>query len=239
MTLKPNTTITSLCILIGTIAMLYSCGDTKTEPPNDNAMQTAMRSCSEIPTVALGGKTYNTIQIGDQCWFQENVDIGISIRSDSSRDIPTDNGTIEKYCYDNTESNCDTYGGLYNWNEAMHYVATEGAQGICPPGWHIPTNADFETLDNAVGGRRNTLIAVGQNPEGTNISGFSALFAGYRDHNDGQSHGVGNDMIFWSSTSRDRKASTIEMYNNIARILFTDYDKTHGFTVRCLKDEAP
>ena len=51
----------------------------------------------------------------------------------------TNNDTLEKYCYNDDTANCSIYGGLYQWNEAMQYVTTSGAQGICPTGWHIPT----------------------------------------------------------------------------------------------------
>ncbi len=61
------------------------------------------------------------------------------------------NGIIEKYCYDDNTSNCDTYGGLYQWEEMMQYVTTPGAQGICPDGWHLPTDEEFKTMEMALG----------------------------------------------------------------------------------------
>jgi len=89
-------------------------------------------------TDARDGKTYNTVLIGTQCWMRENLNIGTRIDGSQNQ---TDNGTIEKYCYDDLESNCDIYGGLYQWDEAMQYVTTQGVQGICPAGWHLPTDA--------------------------------------------------------------------------------------------------
>jgi len=85
--------------------------------------------------VLYGGETYQTILIGSQCWFQENLNVGTRINGSSNQ---TDNGEIEKYCYNNLDANCVTYGGLYQWDEAMQYVTTAGTQGICPDGWHIP-----------------------------------------------------------------------------------------------------
>jgi len=90
--------------------------------------------------VNYGGKAYNTVLIGDQCWLKENLDIGTMITSS-----PSNNGIIEKYCYGNIESNCDIYGGLYQWDEAMQYATIEGAKGICPDGWYIPTLAEVHT----------------------------------------------------------------------------------------------
>jgi len=82
------------------------------------------------------GKTYHTAQIGTQCWLKENLNVGTFISSRILEDA-SNNGIIEKYCYGNLLNNCDVYGGLYQWGEAMKYSTTEGEQGICPSGWHI------------------------------------------------------------------------------------------------------
>jgi uncharacterized protein (TIGR02145 family) len=126
--------------------------------------------------VNFGSKAYNTVLIGNQCWLKENLDIGIMTS-------PSNNGAIEKYCYNNLLANCETYGGLYTWNEAMQYVTTEGAQGICPDGWHIPTVAEVQTLVNYVGNDGNAYKNEDQGSgagQGTNTSGFSALLNGGR-----------------------------------------------------------
>jgi len=141
--------------------------------------------CPGLPTVSYGNKTYNTVQIGTQCWFRENLDIGTMLVSPAN---PTDNGIIEKYCFDNLTSYCDEYGGLYKWNEMMAYSTTEGAQGICPTGWHIPTDAELISLSTYLGG--NT-VAGGKVKEtgfvhwkysagggATNLSGFTGLPGG-------------------------------------------------------------
>ena len=73
----------------------------------------------------------------------ENLNVGTRISGSSNQ---TNNSIIEKYCYDDLEANCNTYGGLYQWDEAMQYSATEGVKGICPTGWHLPTDAEWTTL---------------------------------------------------------------------------------------------
>ncbi len=78
----------------------------------------------------------------------ENLNVGSMINGSSNQ---TNNGIIEKYCYDDNTSNCDTYGGLYQWEEMMQYVTTPGAQGICPDGWHLPTDEEFKTMEMALG----------------------------------------------------------------------------------------
>src|ERR1035437_2147476 len=136
--------------------------------------------CPGVQTVDYGGKTYNTVQIGSQCWLKENLDVGTMINSATAADSMRNNGIIEKYCFNDDPNNCTTYGGLYQWNEAMQYVTTPGSKGICPTGWHIPTSAEDSTLITTVSNDGNALKAVGQDSTSTNTSGFSALLAGYR-----------------------------------------------------------
>ncbi|MCK5838660.1 MAG: hypothetical protein KAG99_02370, partial [Bacteroidales bacterium] len=94
-------------------------------------------ACNNETSMLYEGQTYSIVAIGTQCWMAENLNVGTRI---DGVDEQTDNPTLEKYCYNDLESNCDIYGGLYQWNEMMQYVTTEGAQGICPSGWHIPTD---------------------------------------------------------------------------------------------------
>ena len=191
--------------------------------------------CVGIPTITYAGKTYNTVQIGSQCWLKENLDVGIMISGDVNE---SDNDTIEKYCYDNNSANCDTYGSLYQWNEAMQYSTTPGARGICPSGWHIPTYAEFQTLNTAVGGDGNALKEIGQGTGGgvgTNTSGFSALLSGYRDS--GYFTSLGYSTFFWSSTWNGAYVAYYMSLNfNGSTIYFYDIYKEYGFSVRCLKD---
>lgn len=100
--------------------------------------------CIEEPVVEYEGQTYQTVQIYNQCWLTENLNVGTMIQSENDQ---TDNATIEKYCSNNLETNCDIYGGLYQWDEMMDYDDEEGAKGICPPGWHIPTDLEWQVLE--------------------------------------------------------------------------------------------
>jgi uncharacterized protein (TIGR02145 family) len=192
--------------------------------------------CPGIDTVYYEGKTYHTVQIGSQCWLKENLDVGIRI---DSLQNSTNNGTIEKYCYSNFSPNCDTYGGLYQWNEAMQYSTTPGARGICPEGWHIPTYTEFQTLNTSVGASGNALKAIGQGSDGgagTNTSGFSALLAGYRG-GDGGFNLLTLNTHFWGSTEYDAtNASIMGLVYSDNLIYLHGYYKDHGFSVRCLKD---
>lgn len=189
-----------------------------------------------IPTVSYEGKVYNTVQIGDQGWLRENLDVGTSISVDKNQ---TDNGVIEKYCYDFEDINCDTYGGLYQWDEAIQYSTDEPIQGICPPGWHLPTLEEFNKLVVTSGGSANALKAIGQgtgNGIGTNLSGFSILLAGYRKRDSTFSY-IDGGTGFWISTESSENCAWIyEVHSNHDNVISDCYYKDIGFSVRCIKD---
>jgi len=182
------------------------------------------------------GKLYHTVLIGDQCWMAENLDVGMMILGDLNQ---TDNEILEKYCYGNDPLNCALYGGLYQWNEAMRFSTTAGTQGICPPGWHIPTYDDFETLSVSVGGDANSLKTVGQGigGGGTNTSGFSVLLTGYNyDH--GSFRSLGQLGQLWSSTEYNTSSVNALHFSGIRGDIYYTYDflKDYGAGVRCLED---
>jgi uncharacterized protein (TIGR02145 family) len=171
---------------------------------------TSNRDGMSCGTVSYGGQTYNTVIIGDQCWMNENLNIGTSILGTNDQ---TDNSLIEKYCYDNDEDYCDDYGGLYQWDEAMQYTTTVGAQGICPDGWHIPSYAEvtdlYQYLDglSVAGGKlKSTRTEPTNHPrwdspndDATNESGYTALPGGYRSSTDGAFGSLGGLFTSWIS----------------------------------------
>ena len=205
--------------------------------------------CPGIPTVSYEGQTYNTTLIGNQCWLKENLNVGTKINSTTGGQQQTNNGVIEKYCYDNDITQCDIYGGLYEWNESMQYVTSPGTQGICPPGWHIPTDAEWTTLGNFLGG---SLFAGGKmketgyahwyspNTGATNESGFTGLPGGYRDYFLGffDTRNLFGD--FWTSSTFDYSESAAWIYRlsyNYAIMNGGYHLKTSGLSVRCLQDD--
>jgi uncharacterized protein (TIGR02145 family) len=195
--------------------------------------------CPGIATVDYLGKTYNTVLIGDQCWLKENLDVGTMINgSDTSKN----NGIIEKYCYNDDTANCTTYGALYQWDEAMQYVTTSGAQGICPTGWHIPDTTELVTLSTIVRGtgNGNALSAIGQGA-GTNTTGFSALWAGIRDHSSFLFVYLNTFVYHWSSTVyNDGQAPwagyMITQNDTDFNVVIDFLHELYGFSVRCIKN---
>jgi len=186
-----------------------------------------------IGTITYSGKNYNTVQIGDQCWLKENLDVGSMVQGSTNM---SNNSSLEKYCYNNYPPNCEIYGGLYQWDEAMQYVTTEGTQGICPEGWHIPTGPEFQNLIAFVNGEAAKIVDQGQTTESytaTNETGFSLLFGGDRWYNSGDFFHLGASSALWGSTG----FCNILLFNDYSIVSYgsTSY-KGYGNSVRCLKD---
>jgi uncharacterized protein (TIGR02145 family) len=194
-------------------------------------------------TFGYGGQTYSTVMIGTQCWMAENLNIGARINGVINQ---SNDGIIQKYCYDDLETNCNIYGGLYQWDEMMTYTSAEGVKGICPNGWHLPTYGEWTILTSNLGGPG---VAGGQmkelgfahwitpNTGATNTSGFTGLPGGGLDYFTGSFNRTGLSGYFWSSTQDDASsASRLDLSNtNDNAYMFSRY-KTHGFSVRCLKN---
>ncbi len=108
--------------------------------------------CGTDFTDSRDNRNYKTVLINNQCWMQQNLNYGIKINSTSQQ---SNNQLDEKYCYNNQETNCDVYGGLYQWGEIVRYIngtsnstswnptPTEPIEGICPSGWFIPREEDW------------------------------------------------------------------------------------------------
>ncbi len=211
--------------------------------------------CPDMPSFEYGGQTYNTVQIGNQCWMKENLNVGTMINGTQNM---TDNGIIEKYCYNNEPSNCDVYGGLYQWYEVMQYLVKPGKRGICPTGWHLPTVEEWCTLtthiDPSVNCEANGLNGtdVGgkmketgffhwstPNTGATNESGFSALGAGLRSES-GNFLNQFQYSYFWSSdlyTSSWSSWGRLLAYN-LSNISNDYWGRAAGLSVRCIKDSC-
>jgi uncharacterized protein (TIGR02145 family) len=210
--------------------------------------------CPGIPTVNYGGKVYNTIQIFGQCWIKENLNVGTMITGDQEM---ADNGTIEKYCYENLPDYCDLYfGGLYRWGEMMQYQTWPGAQGICPTGWHIPTNEEWKVLEgaadseNSIGsetwdwtslrgfnaGLNLKYSGSWEGDAGNDLYGFSAMGGGL-SWPGGFFSDVGYNGFWWTSSDYDAGNAWFHQFVNYhpGAVMNTEA-REKGFSIRCLKD---
>ena len=198
-------------------------------------------------TITYAGQVYDTVQIGAQCWFRENLNVGTMINGSEEQGVSC--VSIDKYCYNNNEANCASDGALYQLDQAMCGPVVSGGQGICPAGWHIPTDAEFHVLENAYATGscdpdRNDLW--GCDPaashlsygtlNGDNSSGFTAVTAGMRSW-DGLFYSPWY-AIFWTSTVTHRidSARIYELYEERSDIYLSSYDLYFGLSLRCLKD---
>lgn len=210
--------------------------------------------CPGTPTVDYGGQVYNTVQIFSQCWMKENLNVGAMILTMLDQ---TDNGEIEKYCYDNNIDSCAKYGGLYQYDEMMQYSSVLGDQGICPPGWHPPTDEEWKVLEGAVDSkfeighpewdipytnrgfdaglhlRSTSGWFLGGN--GTDLYNFSGLPGGCRMSLGSTGYSFLN-AFWWASledvnTTWGRQAS----FNSPQVFRFDTYN-SNGNSVRCIKD---
>ena len=145
---------------------------------------------------------------------------------------PTDNSQIEKWCYNDSASNCAIMGGLYSWQEAMGWVTTESAQGICPNDWHLPSDAEFDTLV-----ANYPSASAGTELKTNGVSGFQMIMAGEMDTDTNTYDSGGTLIVFWTST--DDVASTAKIhYNGYADANMSQTENPYGwgFSVRCIKD---
>lgn len=234
------------------------------------SIQTTGLACVDAPTVTdYDGNTYNTVQIGNQCWMRENLKT--MHYADGSAIPHLDNSSMIDPSYDypdNLSNNFYTYGLVYNWPAVMGGSASSngnpsGVQGICPTGWHVPSDAEWQTLELYIGvpasdidnmnTYRGTVAAklagggyaswTSSTVEGAagnfsdpnhNSTGFSALPAGGVE---GMAAGFNDSACFWTSTLETT-------YNAILRTLYYSQsgirrhhlEKAWGASVRCIKD---
>jgi uncharacterized protein (TIGR02145 family) len=155
------------------------------------------------------GKSYKTVVIGTQTWMAENLST-IHYRNGDPIPLVSENNSWSgldsgAYCMCNNTNNTQiviTYGMLYNWH------AVSDSRNIAPTGWHVPTDDEWDQLIDFLGGEDEAAEKMKEkgnlhwsnNPDATNISGFSALPAGYREGFMGTFAEFGQMGHFWSRT---------------------------------------
>lgn len=210
-----------------------------------------LAACEGITSFSYESMTYDAIEIGNQCWIKQNLNVGTKIDNNNNQ---TNNGTLEKYCYDFQDANCDTYGGLYQWDEIMQYEASDDGiigttQGICPDGWHIPTSSEWAVLSDYLGGDEISGVKLKEagythwlenssdpSTAGTNESAFTALPSGIRT-TDGITNYEGVATFYWSATSSDgANVVTRQLGYQYKTFIPSNKSKNFGYSVRCIKD---
>ncbi len=218
---------------IGTHTITYSYTNvamcTATKSISIHNLPSSILPCGNPLTDVRDNKVYQTIQIGTQCWLASNLNFGSVLASSQDQ---RDNCVSEKYCYNDNPLNCTNHGGLYQWDEVMRFDETPADQGFCPPGWHIPTENDWNVLFATF---INNGFA-GSPLKYSGFSGFNALLSGARHINRGWDF-QGFATFFWSSTPRsDNKAWAHGMNDSDPSVSIYPASRVNAFSVRCLKD---
>lgn len=185
------------------------------------------------------------IAIGNQIWMKTNVNAGIRI---DNTGYQNNDSQIEKYCWDNLDADCSINGGLYQWNEAMQYSTTEGAQGICPVNSHIPSDNEWKMLELSLGlsqaaadaeGWRGTSIALGNMLKEGGSSGMELKLSGYANGS-GMFRGripitTDDNGYYWTSTQYDTENSWLRSVGSdgVTSGRF-DWNKINSVSVRCI-----
>ncbi|MDD4547960.1 MAG: FISUMP domain-containing protein, partial [Bacilli bacterium] len=192
-------------------------------------------------TDARDGQTYKIVEIGTQWWFAENLKY-------------TGNGCLNKAFNSSAPHDACRANGSeihYQWGAAMNGSTTPGVQGLCPTGWHIPTDDEWKTLEGYVDstygvgntvwnkvGDRGTDVGKklkGTSARGTDDYGFNGLLSGYRDTS-GSLYNVGLGGTWWSSSPSGSNAWRRYVLSSYAAVNRGEVTQGSGFSVRCVRD---
>ena len=218
--------------------------------------------CPNNPTVTdYDGNVYNTVKIGNQCWMTENLRT-THYADGAAISVGTSGSTTASFYYVYSGLDAALYGYLYNWPAVMHGAGSttanpSGVQGICPAGWHLPSDAEWTQLTNYVssvpayrcdGNSSNIAKAlaavdgwysyggackVGDTPSDNNNTGFTAMPAGY--YNAPACGSSGDYAFFWSATQSSNNSAWYRyMYADNANVSRGNSTKSRGYSVRCL-----
>jgi uncharacterized protein (TIGR02145 family) len=174
-------------------------------------------------------KDYNTYFKGNRCWMVENLDYGTESDPASPQ---TDNCQPQKYCRD---AGCSS-GGFYQWDELMRYGSAEGSQGICPPGWHVPSIQEWQNLIDAESG-----MTSGQGIAGDFLEPpykFDALTTGIFYMNNTWAFNAGSPMgtMFWTSSLSGNKPVARGVNSINPSVSLYESSRANAFPVRCVKE---
>ena len=224
-------------------------------------------TCGSPLVDSRDGQSYATVLIGSQCWMAQNLNVGNQITSCTGQSIDvsittactplqnqgTSTSSIQKYCYANLSANCTAQGGLYQWNQAMGGSTSTtgfGVTGICPANWHLPTDAEYQTLEIYLGmcsgtGSVGNYCANDANQwrgttQGTQLksggtSGFNGLLAGLRS-TDGSFNYQSSGALFWSSLVSGGSAWSRYLSSGLPTVYRYSTNQLNGFSARCVEN---
>ncbi len=254
-------------ICISAKKLSYHSNSVFVEPiSNENYIIYLSQPCTGHETVTdYNGNIYNTVQIGNQCWMKENLksthyDDGTALIDGTGIQINYDYESRYWFDYDDNPTNSQTFGKLYTWAAAIDgYVSNDEEliygvrQGLCPNGWHIPSDSDWFQLESYIDTTITELHITGLRGfdaglklkttnnwvtnTGTNQFGFSALPSGQYFFSESNSQSFYSDLglvsIWWSANTGAYYRKIWDDANGITR---NTQNPAHGYSIRCLKD---
>jgi len=206
-------------------------------------------------TDSRDGHVYHTVTIGAQVWMEENLGYLPSVVGPVTESYSAPCYYVFGYSgtsvFDaKATANYNTYGVLYNWPAAMASSASSsanpsGVQGVCPTGWHLPSDAEWTQLTDYLGGasvaggklkEAGTTHWNSPNAGATNESGFTALPGGYR-YDMGEFFSTGSYGYWWCATAVDNILAWGRLINyNFGNVDRYNYLKELGMSVRCVRN---
>ncbi|MDD4150409.1 MAG: FISUMP domain-containing protein, partial [Bacteroidales bacterium] len=251
---EQNPTYTYTIVGIYTVSLTASNGVLSSTETKDDYITVIDVPIFNSFTDSRDGTEYQTIIIGNQEWMAENLAYLPSVVDDG-----TGSNSIAYYYvydYDGTDvvaakatANYDTYGVLYNWTAVMagsvsSVANPSGVQGVCPTGWHLPSDTEWTELTDYLGGASDAGGKLKENGTThwddpnlgvTTENGFAALPGGYRGTN--VFDGISTHGFWWSTSESDwESAYNRAMYYNGSGVYRYNFGKDSGLSVRCVKD---
>jgi uncharacterized protein (TIGR02145 family) len=199
--------------------------------------------CPGLESFEYQGQTYNTVQIGNKCWMKENLNYE----------------TGNSWCYDDDPANCNLFGRLYDWYTVMNGASASnldpsGVQGICPPGWHVPSDREWWDLEGNVdskhwtndgewqglhsngydaGDRLKSTFGWEENSNGSDLYGFTGLPGG--EFQDGYRN-KGTNATWWTTSARDSEYIYYHRLTSSNKVSRWFQNKHLGVSLRCVKN---
>ncbi len=205
--------------------------------------------CPNAPTVSDAfGNTYPTVRIGAQCWMAQNLNAGTAKLNNQVLSTTA----VEKYCYGATNTNADPFGncaihgGLYTWAAVMQgdsssNAVPSGVQGVCPQGWHVPSDQEWKVLEYEMDLGNPDLIGYRGTTQGTQLktggtANFNGIMSGKRDYTN-EYKNMDTYVYYWTTTQSSSTGAWLRSLWNTSPLLgrFAN-NKANAVSVRCLKD---
>ena len=191
---------------------------TVTDSKSKKAVDTITVKQPKPPCADIDGNVYKIVKFGNQTWMAENLKVTKNPKGKE----------IKSVCYDNDSSNIEKYGRLYQWDVAMDSLKEEQSQGICPDGWHLPSDAEWHTLiDNFHRDSAAIILKTGE---------FNSVMAGF--YNLQSFYGKEQYTNYWSSKELGDNAWKRYIHKDFNRVYRYHGNKKHFLSIRCVKNNS-